>query len=84
MFKHFTNEELDELLRIPNPNCSTGDDYGYRSVRNDWSDDWEDIEIYKPKRKHEFTPVLLIFSTAYHCKHCGAKKEENKGDYCEA
>ena len=36
----------------------------------------------KSKRRHEFSPVLLVFTTVYNCKHCGAKKEDCLTDYC--
>jgi len=37
----------------------------------------------KSKKLHKYIPVLLIFTTAYNCEHCGAKKEDCKTDYCE-
>jgi len=35
------------------------------------------------KKRHEFLPVLLIFSTVYNCKHCGMNKEDCMSDYCD-
>lgn len=56
-----------------------------------WDDDYGNYSGYgkpyyespKPKRKHEFTPILLINSTVFNCKLCGAKKEECLTEYCE-
>lgn len=42
-----------------------------------------DYGYSKPKRKHSFTPVLLIVTTVYDCEHCGAKKEDCTSDYCD-
>lgn len=64
-------------------------------VTANWDDPWDrgsvngksyrDDSIYsaKVKRRHEFSPILLSFATVYDCKHCGAKKEEAKTDYCD-
>lgn len=43
-----------------------------------------DSPSYKSKRKHEFTPVLLVWSTVFDCKHCGVKKETATSEYCES
>lgn len=51
------------------------------SYRGDSYDD--DFATFSNKRKHSFTPILLVISTVYNCDHCGAKKEECTTDYCE-
>lgn len=67
----------------------------YGGSRCNWGgDDWDmystgrvyyDGDLYSgtTKRKHEFTPVLLIFNTVYNCKHCDMKKEDCISEYCD-
>lgn len=67
----------------------------YGNVNSHWNDrsyssnsygTWSygyDLDYNKPKRRHKFSPILLIFSTVYNCEHCGAKKEDCKTDYCD-
>lgn len=42
-----------------------------------------DFSSGSTKRKHEFTPILLINSTVFNCKHCGAKQEDAKTEFCD-
>jgi hypothetical protein len=44
---------------------------------------YDDIDTRKDKRKHTFSPVLLINTTVYDCEHCKRKKEDCKSEYCE-
>jgi hypothetical protein len=57
-------------------------DYGNSSG---YGDSYYDSDFYsrKDKRRHEFSPVLLVYTTVYDCKHCGRKKEDCSTDYCE-
>lgn len=54
--------------------------YGYGYGSGYYDDDWY---TRKDKRQHEFSPVLLVNSTVYDCKHCGKKKEDCRTEYCE-
>ncbi len=36
----------------------------------------------KTYTRHEWKPILLLMSTVYNCKLCGAKKEDAKDAYC--
>jgi len=55
-----------------------GDGTGYGGGYNDL-----DFNTRKTKKRHDFSPVLLIYTTCYNCKHCGMKKEECMWDHCE-
>jgi hypothetical protein len=80
-----TEEEVLELSKIWEAyNHST--DYGGNPNHHGGPPDWygEDYtRKSKARVKHDWTPILLVFSTCYSCKHCGAKKEETKEIYCE-
>lgn len=54
-------------------------DWGYGSKKTEW---WEDYHKPKEKKKHDWEATLLVFSTVYTCKHCGAKKEKCDSEYC--
>ncbi len=64
----------------PHMSCSDTASNYYGGRHDYWIPDYDPPE---PKRKHEFSPVLLINSTVYDCKHCKRKKEDCKTDYCE-
>lgn len=75
------NEELYKLLSS-STNCSWDSYYGNGIANgNSYYDD--DFLTGKTKRRHEFSPVVLIFSTVWNCKHCGAKKEDCRTEYCD-
>lgn len=42
-----------------------------------------DFNSRKNKKRHEFSPVLLIYTTCYDCKHCKRKKEDCTSEYCD-
>lgn len=66
-----------------------------RAITANWDDPWDRSSVNgksyhsdpiyssKTKRRHEFSPLLLVITTCYNCKHCGAKKEDTKTDYCD-
>ena len=54
--------------------------YGNNGIKNYYDHDYD---YGTTKTRHKFTPVLLVWSTVYNCKLCGAKKEECKTDYCD-
>jgi hypothetical protein len=65
-------------------NTSNGwDDSDIYRINVGVDDYWDNRSSGKSKRKHEFSPVLLVFTTVYNCKHCGAKKEDCKTSYCD-
>lgn len=65
-----------------NPHISSYDTIGvnYGGRYDYWVPDYDPGPS---KRKHEFSPILLINSTVYDCKHCKRKKEDCKTEYCE-
>jgi hypothetical protein len=83
-FKQYI-ERLDELHKSnPCDAIANWDDNWNRGSVNGKS--YRNDPIYSSKstkRRHEFSPVLLVISTCYNCKHCGAKKEDTKTDYCD-
>ncbi len=62
--------------------CKWDDNYGNSSSYGTSYYDY-DFDSRSTKRRHKFSPVLLIFSTVYNCEHCGAKKEDCLTDFCE-
>ncbi len=80
-----TQEELDELSKlweIYNGSTDCGSNPNYHGGPPEWYDEDYHREV-KARRKHDYLPTLLVFSTCYTCKHCGAKKEQTTGDHCE-
>lgn len=65
----------------------------YGNINNHWSSgyggshdkSYYDSKIIIPsvRRRHSFSPILLIYTTVFDCKLCGAKKEDCCSDYCE-
>lgn len=76
---------INDALRKSNTggiNCSWDSDYGNSAgYGKGYLDNY--YSPPKAKRKHQFSPVLLVFSTVYNCDHCGAKKEDCKTEYCD-
>lgn len=82
-------KRIDELMK----ECTDG--FHKNIVTANWDDPWDRSSVNgksyssdtiystKTKKRHEFSPVLLVITTAYNCKHCGAKKEDTKTDYCD-
>lgn len=80
-----SQEELDELTKLWEIYHGSNDTSSSRSSSRGVSG-WNDQSYYIPpipRNKHDWTSTLLVFTTVYTCKNCGAKKEDNKGDYCE-
>ena len=80
-----TQDELDELKKHPSKYRKGYSPYSNwnRNWGNDWGyDNWDNTPSTK-RTPHEWVSTLLILSTVYTCKHCGAKKEETQGAYCE-
>ncbi len=79
-------EAIDDSIRKNNTGitCSNWDDpYGGGGYGRTWSNEGY-YSTPKAKRKHKFSPVLLVFSTVYNCEHCGAKQEDCKSEYCDS
>ena len=55
----------------------------YEVEKDDVWNDWEGYVVnhetkqteMKIKCTHQWVPTLLVFTTVWDCKHCGAKKE---------
>jgi hypothetical protein len=80
-----TEEELTELTKLWEI-YNGASDYGGNPNHHGGPPEWYDEDYHrevKTRRKHDWTSTLLIFSTCYTCKHCGAKKELTKDLYCE-
>jgi hypothetical protein len=73
-----TDEEIDELLQ----GTSTPTDYSITSSHRKGYAAYE-YAGYKSYTRHEWKPILLLNSTVYDCKHCGAKQEKTTGVYCD-
>lgn len=67
---------------IINPHNNWDDPYGssYGGRNDPWAREYSST---KAKRKHEFSPILLINTTVYDCKHCKAKKEDCLTEFCD-
>lgn len=66
----------------------------YGNINNHWSSgyggsnydkSYYDTEPTKSstRQRHSFSPILLVYTTVFDCKLCGAKKENCSSDYCE-
>jgi len=83
-----TQEEIDELQKLTEEYRLHQKAYAsYSNWNRDWKNEysydyWDSPPPFK-RTRHEWVPVLLLNQTVYDCKHCGAKKEKTKGDYCE-
>lgn len=64
-----------------NANCHW-DYYDKRRAGNGGNDLDYNSNTRKAKREHEFSPILLVYTTCYDCKHCKRKKEDCKTNYC--
>jgi len=65
-----------------NPHMSSNSDWDY-DMDYGLPSSWDGEYKASSKRKHEFSPVLLVFTTVYNCIHCKRKKEDCKYTYCE-
>lgn len=80
-----TQEELDELTKLWEI-YHNGNGYSSTGTSSRGLSGWDDQSYYippVPRSKHVWSSTLLVFTTVWTCKNCGAKKEDNKGDYCE-
>jgi hypothetical protein len=81
---YLTEEERNELKQLWKDHYANNTNICYNNYYGD-DDDWYDYNAPKPsnrRTKHDYEALLLINSTVYTCKLCGAKKEKETDEYC--
>lgn len=79
-----SQEELDELTKLWEIYNGSNDTSSVNTSSRGRSG-WDDQSYYIPpipRSKHVWSSTLLIRTTVYTCKHCGAKQETTTSEYC--